>query len=99
MLLLTPEGRESRKSKIEPGNLQPGLIELLRQAHDTVVVLKSLALSQKVQKSAIDLFKIDLDLAARCLYLCHPGQAISGLFHWEHFLRILLHGAVPLPQL
>jgi hypothetical protein len=36
---------ESRKSKVEQNGLQSGLIELLRQAKDTVNVLNDLALS------------------------------------------------------
>jgi hypothetical protein len=44
MLFLKPERMEGRKSKAEPNGLQSGLIELVRQAHDTVDVLKDLAL-------------------------------------------------------
>jgi hypothetical protein len=73
------------------------LVELFRQAHDTAEMLENLALCKQAQRSAIDLFKIDLDLAPRCLYLLHPGQAVGGLLQRKYFLRVLFHGAIALP--
>jgi hypothetical protein len=49
------------------------LVELLSQGRDIVGMLGNVALSKEAQRSAIDLFKIDLDLAPWCLYLLHPG--------------------------
>jgi hypothetical protein len=86
--------RNGKRKGIERS--EPCLVELLRNNHDTVGRLKVIALSNELQ-SAIDLFKIDLDLAPRCLYLLHPCQAIGSLLHWEHFLGVLLHGPVTFP--
>jgi hypothetical protein len=75
------------------------LVKLLGQGWDTVGMLDNVALSKKAERSAIDLFKIDLNLAPWCLYLLHPGQAVGGLFYWKNFLRVLFHRAISFPQL
>jgi hypothetical protein len=99
MLPQTPMEWGMGNAKGDGHGSEPRLIELLSQAHDTVEMLEDLALCKQAQRSAIDLFKIDLDVAPRCLYLLHPIQAVGGLLQGEHFLSVLFHGAVALPEL
>lgn len=88
------EEGDSRKKKML---LEPRLVELLNQAHNAIKVRKDLALATRATL-AVDL-EFEIDFALRCVYLLHPGKAIRGLFHREHFLRILLHAAIAFPEL
>lgn len=78
--------------------LEPGLIKLLDQTHNAIEMRKDFALRQHMEMLAVDL-EIEINFATRCLYLLHPRQAVRGLFHREHFLRIFFHAAVAFPQL